>query len=370
MNIGILDFLILVGVVQGFIFAITILFSRFFKSNANIYLGISLIIGVIINIKYCALKYGWYDEYPYYRIIEDIEFVLLFPVFLYFYYLKFLNPKLKLGLGHLLLVLPFIISILLNLYIGGHFYYDLYDISNKHWIPYFYNIEYYFSIIMNVAFLILEWTMLFKKKTKNNFMIDYDSKWIILFYGFHVLLVISWIILEVIDYFLKSDYTFILWLFLNFLFYWIGYNGIYKFRLAINRYEIRKVVEKSKESSKVTSKIKNDSPYFQKMIDLLKEDKLYKDSKLSRNDIAAKIGISVGYFSQIINAVSEKTFSDYLNHYRVEEAKRMLLMSEFNKYNILAIGLEAGFNSKSAFYLGFKKETGNTPSEYKKLYQK
>ncbi len=294
---------------------------------------------------------------------------------LYVYYLKFLNPNLKLSIRHLLLILPFTASLLLNLYIGGHFYFDLYHIANIHWIPYFYSIEYYFAIILNVVFLILEYFMLFKRRSKNNFMIDHDLKWIKLFYGFHVLLVISWIVLEIVDHFLNSDYTFILWLFLNFLFYWIGYKGIYKFRLARNRYEIRKVIEKKdiekpKEFTKVNSKNESDNPHFQKMIHLFEADKLYKDPKLSRKDVADKLGISIGYFSQMINAVSKKNFSDHLNYYRVEEVKRMILNNEFNNYNILAIGLEAVFNSKSAFYIGFKKETGYTPSEYKKRYQK
>ncbi|WP_294735520.1 AraC family transcriptional regulator [uncultured Flavobacterium sp.] len=284
--------------------------------------------------------------------------------------MKFINPKLKLGAGYLLLLLPFVLSLLLNLYIGGHFYYDLYDIPNKGWISSFYKIEYYFAILFNVVFLILEYFILFKKSTMNTHVVNHDPKWIRLFYGFHVLLVLSWIVLEVVDYLFNSDYTFVLWLFLNALFYWIGYKGIYKFRLARNRYEIRKVVEKVKEPLKGSTKGESDNPYFQKMIHLFEEDKLYKNPKLSRGDIASEVGISVGYFSQIISAVSEKGFSDYLNHYRVEEVKRMMLMDEFNEYNILAIGLEAGFNSKSAFYTGFKKETGYTPSEYKKLNKK
>ncbi|NMH88505.1 helix-turn-helix domain-containing protein [Flavivirga algicola] len=368
MNIKFIDFFILIGVVQGLFFAMAILFSKFFKSKTNLYLGIGILNGVFINIQYCLLKYGWYDNNPNYRIFEDIEFVLLFPICLYVYYLKFLNPQLKLTEKYLFLALPFVISLLLNLYIGGHYYFDLYVISNKQWIPYFYKIEYYFSIILNLIFLIVEYKMLFRKNSDDDYNVDYDLKWIRMFYVLHLSIVVVWIILEVIDYF-YGDMAFVLWLFLNFIFYWVGYTGVYKFRLARNRYEIRKIVNKEKKVTNEKLSKSNENPYFQKMISLFEDDKLFRDSKLSRNDIAERLGISVGYFSQMINTVSEKNLSDYLNFYRVEEVKNMLLNDDFQNYNLLAIGLEAGFNSKSAFYIGFKKETGYTPSEYKKQHQ-
>lgn len=369
MNINIIDFFILIGVVQGMFFSLAILFSKFFKSKTNLYLGIGILIGVLINIQHCLLKYGWYESNPNYRIFEDIEFVLLFPVCLYIYYLKFLNPIRKLETRYLFLVLPFILSVLLNLYIGGYFYFDLYEIHNQQWISMFYAIEYYFSIVLNLFFLVVEYKMIFKKKRENRYAINYDSKWIRIFYALHVLIVIAWVVLEVIDYYFYGDITFVLWLLLNLIFYWIGYIGIYKFRLARNRYEIRKTVINKKKEANTKKNISNENPYFKKMISFFEEDKLYKDSKLSRNDIAEKLGISVGYFSQIIGTVSDKKFADYLNFYRVEEVKEMLLNDDFKNYNLLAIGLEAGFNSKSAFYNGFKKETGCTPTEYKKLHQ-
>ncbi|PKV52851.1 helix-turn-helix protein [Aquimarina sp. MAR_2010_214] len=372
MNFEILDFLILIGVIQGFIFAIVILFSKFFKNKTNLYLGISLLLGVFINIQYWALHYDWYKEHHNFRILEDIELVLVFPVTLYFYYLKLLNPSLQLRNKHWVLFVPFIISIGLNLYIGGQFYFDLYPIHNKSWIPYFYSIEYYFSILFNLALLVVEFRLLFKNTTKHQHDISYDLKWIRLFYTFHVLLIFFWIITSIVDYFYNNDYSIIIWLLLNILFYWIGYQGIYKFTLAKNRFEIReinkkKVNEKQKEAVKF--KKGEENPYFKKFIQLLESEKLYRNQQLSRDDIATRLNISVGYLSQIINSVTQKNFSDYLNLYRVKEAKIMILDPEFDNYDMVAIGLEAGFNSKSAFYKYFKKETGHTPTTFKRNHK-
>lgn len=44
----------------------------------------------------------------------------------------------------------------------------------------------------------------------------------------------------------------------------------------------------------------------------------------------------------------------------------MLLNKDYNNYTVVAIALEAGFNSKSAFYSAFKKEIGISPNEYKR----
>ncbi|MCD4696832.1 MAG: helix-turn-helix domain-containing protein [Bacteroidales bacterium] len=55
-----------------------------------------------------------------------------------------------------------------------------------------------------------------------------------------------------------------------------------------------------------------------------------------------------------------------VNNYRVEEVKRLMAEGKHEHYTLLAIALEAGFNSKSSFNRIFKEFTGSTPSHYKK----
>lgn len=105
---------------------------------------------------------------------------------------------------------------------------------------------------------------------------------------------------------------------------------------------------------------------------LLKELQLYMDnekpyleSKLTLTQLALKIKISTNYLSQTINEQLGMNFFDFINGYRIEEAKKHL--SKADKINILNIALDSGFNSKSAFYMAFKKKTQMTPSQYKKM---
>jgi len=96
----------------------------------------------------------------------------------------------------------------------------------------------------------------------------------------------------------------------------------------------------------------------------MEENKPYLEGGLSLPQLAEQLGITPNYLSQIINEQRQLNFYDFINHYRVEEAKH-LICTEDNP-NILQIAFNAGFNSKSAFYLAFKKATGITPTQFKK----
>ena len=63
-------------------------------------------------------------------------------------------------------------------------------------------------------------------------------------------------------------------------------------------------------------------------------------------------------------------FFDFINGYRVEEAKRLFKDPSKSAYTILAIAEDAGFNSKSAFNAVFKRVAGQTPSEFRQDLQK
>jgi len=74
--------------------------------------------------------------------------------------------------------------------------------------------------------------------------------------------------------------------------------------------------------------------------------------------------MSVNHLSQVINQQSGKNFFKFINEYRVEEAKRLLTDQSTQKYTILAIAYDCGFNSKSSFNTIFKQYTGKTPSDF------
>lgn len=117
------------------------------------------------------------------------------------------------------------------------------------------------------------------------------------------------------------------------------------------------------------SGLTDDNCYYKRFVHWLETQKAFLDPNLSLQVSSEHLNISSGYLSQIINTLGGVNFSEFINVYRVNEAKRLLLNRQFGNYTIAAIGLEAGFNSKSAFYTAFRKHTGETPSEYRERYK-
>jgi AraC-like DNA-binding protein len=97
----------------------------------------------------------------------------------------------------------------------------------------------------------------------------------------------------------------------------------------------------------------------------MQENSLYLDSQLTLPQLASAIATTPHYLSQAINGHLGKNFFDFVNEYRIEEAKRRIGAVEKGRMNVLAIALDSGFSSKSAFYTAFKRHTGMTPGEYK-----
>lgn len=93
--------------------------------------------------------------------------------------------------------------------------------------------------------------------------------------------------------------------------------------------------------------------------------KPYNYSNLTIDDVAESIQTNTKYLSQIINETYQKNFYNYINMFRVNDSKEMLLNPDYSNYSTEGIAKSVGFNSKSSFYTAFKKNTGLTPAEFK-----
>ncbi len=121
---------------------------------------------------------------------------------------------------------------------------------------------------------------------------------------------------------------------------------------------------KSTKNKYAKSSLTDSSELFNEINSLVKDEKLYLDFDIKLNTISEKLGKSVHHISQAINQNAHMSFPDFINSFRIEEAKKKLL--EPKPDTIFAISLDVGFNSKAAFYSAFKKSTSQTPTEFKK----
>jgi AraC-like DNA-binding protein len=107
--------------------------------------------------------------------------------------------------------------------------------------------------------------------------------------------------------------------------------------------------------------------YKKQLLALLRTEKPFLDPQVSLADLSEKLSVSTKHLSQVINQSFNKSFFDFINTYRIQEVQQILKESSDDKLTVLEAMYEAGFNSKSSFNTAFKKETGQTPTEFRKM---
>jgi len=106
-----------------------------------------------------------------------------------------------------------------------------------------------------------------------------------------------------------------------------------------------------------------------KLLTTMDEEKLFLDSSITIHSLANKLSSNNKYISQLINNDLNKNFVMFINEYRINEAKKLLINEANKNITIESIGYESGFKSKTAFNRVFKQFTNQTPTQYKQSYK-
>jgi tetratricopeptide (TPR) repeat protein len=109
--------------------------------------------------------------------------------------------------------------------------------------------------------------------------------------------------------------------------------------------------------------------YLESLLAYMEEEEAYLDPDLTIKELSEQLSIPARDLSQVINERLNQNFNDFVNHYRIEKAKELLL-KKCSDSTILDVAFDSGFNSKSSFNTLFKKFTKYTPSQYKKTFGK
>jgi AraC-like DNA-binding protein len=138
---------------------------------------------------------------------------------------------------------------------------------------------------------------------------------------------------------------------------YIGVRGYPGFFTTLKR-EIRdKRYEKSMLRGLDTDIIRD------RLAEIMREDELFRDSEISLTAVAERLSITPHQLSQLLNERMNTGFWDFVNRYRIEEAKKLL--RDNPDANIISVCFQVGFNTKSSFNSAFKKMTSMTPREFK-----
>ena len=94
---------------------------------------------------------------------------------------------------------------------------------------------------------------------------------------------------------------------------------------------------------------------------------LFTDHDLTALKLANQLDMHPNRLSQLIRSHFGQGIPDFINSFRISRARRLLSDPAWHHLTIEAIGEEAGFRSRSAFYQAFKTKTGLTPAAFKKM---
>lgn len=367
----ILGIVIIASVAIGYFTSISLFISSFYKSRANNYLSLSLfLITTLTFLEWVGTFNNVIIHSPLVHTIivqffVNIRLDFLFAASLFNYFLIQINHEQLHRRKHRWVYIPFFASVALEIFISFSDY--LLDIHYA-------DFDLFTFLVKDVGSIGFNMLLIFTARSyirKSNAISEDKKHWLLRLNLLVIVLIISWVLtrLELLAF--DSQYTAkILWLLLSFLSWWVLYYGIFRLQVLVQKEEIHEYLAskpipvpevKKKINSVTTTKV------ITQLYKLMEEEELYKNPLLSRSDLAARLETNEGYLSQIINQEINSSVIQFVNEYRVEAAKKLLHNPVFNKYSVEAIGLEAGFKSKSAFYNVFKTSLGMSPGAYRKL---
>ncbi|MCM8570001.1 helix-turn-helix transcriptional regulator [Gramella jeungdoensis] len=375
--IKIINFILLAGVIQGFVFNIfTIHITKKKVGWAVIYLNLTVLVLSLNNLQAWLIEVGFSTNNFFFKQLLVPWYMFISPTFHAFliHYLR-IQKTIKSYIKPAIII--FIIELILRIGLIAYAYYFLADLDDS--IIKDYNIfEEIFNAIFNLFIFYKCLRIVFAKQHLYPFILKYDDiGWLRIFLKLGGFVLFLWLV-GIIGFNISGERIvyFPLKLGTSLLIYWIGYQGFYRYHNVNDRISIRRSISSNKAlkinegkldmslsgQNELNSKHQKD---FEKIDSYIIEKQSYLDPNLGLEELANQLDMSPTHLSKIINTYSNYNFSDYINSLRIQQAKKLLNDDSFCRYTIVSIGLECGFNSKSTFYSAFKKFTSQTPSEYR-----
>ncbi|MEL6974707.1 MAG: AraC family transcriptional regulator [Bacteroidota bacterium] len=347
---------------QGFIFSGTVL--AVYKKRYRCLVFLALLVAAIAysNFQYMLPEMGVITQQEM-SLYLYVPVATLAPALILMFVKTFLEPEVPIHKWQWFIFFPFVSFYLADVYLR--------ITTSSAYSPtkvFVWNLEEVFGVLMTFIVLIYSLKLTYtyrQKRLIGNKEVKRSVNWLRITLLLLLFTTLIWGYGTAQMVFFTTDWEWFafLWIVMSFLIYWLGYAGRYKFELWLERKKIRQDATKTPKSDE---KDTWENPHLKQLEKLMKEDKLYLDSQLSLESVAVQLGISPSHLSRLLNQEGNIGFAHYLNAFRVEEAIQLLGNASFNRYTMTAIGLESGFNSKSAFFRIFKEKTGQSPSAYQK----
>lgn len=187
-------------------------------------------------------------------------------------------------------------------------------------------------------------------------------KWICYYVLYTLALVISPI-------FLQENYEellFPVFSIINVVFiFWVALNGFRQVFISVPPQEFITEIPPTKSNNSANIDNPNLREY-KALLSFMEKERPFTNPHLQLSELAKQLNYPSRKLSNLINEVGNLNFNQFINQFRVEAAKKLLLDPEMRHLNLLGIAYQVGFNSKTSFYTTFKQAVGQTPNQFKK----
>jgi AraC-like DNA-binding protein len=119
------------------------------------------------------------------------------------------------------------------------------------------------------------------------------------------------------------------------------------------------------ESTNFDTKSSSINKLSENLLELFTVKEIYKNPELKITHLSEMLHTNRTYISKHINTEFSCTFSDFVNRYRVEEAKRLLSSDSSKIFSLNYISEKSGFGSMGSFMRVFRDSQGITPGQYR-----
>ncbi len=364
---AIFNFLMIAGAVQGFIFNVATFLSRKKIERPILFLNLLVFFLSLNNLQSWFIEKHFIDSE---FLLHDFTvpwYVLIVPMFYAFlvYYLEIEEKRFPFIRTSLIIFFLELITRTVVIFL----------VNNEKWssenLEIYNNIEDAITLLYSLFLFYKAIQIVFRHGTFDTPVLAFDDlKWLKWFFYLGGGVFVLWMMSIVFNStgIVQKPYSYYpLRLGSSILIYWVGYQAFFRYVVLKDRILLRKEIRKKSFSKSIKRTVKEDrgESAFEEINSYVNANQKFLDPYLSLENLAEELGISSSGLSKTMNSYAGSNFSDYINKYRVEEAKTLLGDSSFSAYTIVAIGLECGFNSKSTFYAAFKKFTGLTPTAYR-----
>ncbi|MBB6003352.1 AraC family transcriptional regulator [Arcicella rosea] len=355
--------------------AIFFLKNRHNNAGSNLYLGLLFLLQALSNFHFFIFRLSDFIYHVPFLIHLSAGFRFLWGVLLFFFVQTYTGKTIKYQGKTYLHFIPAIVATIF--FYGKLFFIPASEIqayvdlikADKHPINRPYHLLLYFS---NVAYLVASLVELLKYRLAlTTYFSNIEKLRLVWLFNILLFLVIFHFVLP-LGYGLLAIkfFPYVPFMQLPILSFvaWKAYSQPELFTTLETFSEITLANENRKldEQKIVVSLPAVDDNFANTLLEFMQKNKPYLNAELTIKTLSDEFGIPSYQLSKILNQHFQKNFFDFVNTYRVEEAKTKLVASEYEHLTLEGIGYECGFNSKSSFYAVFKKYANQTPAEYRK----